>query len=651
MSTLPLPKWLAFSVFTLLPLLALAQPRAALHNPAGYFPADQARFQPGAPAPVRPPGLPSAGARPLRPGVTVFGWLPAWVPMTYARQVDFALVSHVAYGGYRASEQGELQVPAADSAQPLATLVHRANPRGQVLLNLGYHEPATGAALLETAGGSARQALVEALARQVGATGANGVHLAFSFRPRATPAVEPRPASKSEYESAEKRLKKTRNELNDQNKALKQNYKTLQAVRNDFVQRKKSGATIAPTELAEYQRQQRQQQADSSQFIADRDRFRAEEAALSSHMVLPPAPAARPDGRPAAVRELLAALRQALPSATLTLELPAIDSARVYAGLLALGPPPVNLCVLQAFDYTAARPDDPGPLAPVQPSAAWGPQALATSVDYYLKQKLRPAQLLVGLIAPGKVWTVYTSGAPIRYWYVTSRSLAIQPVKAQRVDEASGSLRVELDSLRGMLPQAPHVAWADDTTTLAARYAWATGRGLGGVTIWALGFDAPDAPLWSFVRAHLTGAATPTAAPVAPDTTGLAADTAQASPRASEDNGPQTFTEAMTEAESWVKGSALAQVVLLFLVVLLAGAWVGMLVGAAQTARYWVPFARRLAWMLVLLLGTGALLGLYVSCVGPFRRGSVWLTWLVVLGGLVMLWLAYRRSRPATPLP
>jgi hypothetical protein len=642
--------WVA--LFLLLAGAAAAQPRAALHTPAGYFPADQARFQPGAPAPVLPLGLPPAGARPLRPGTVVFGWLPAWVPMTYARQVDFALVSHVAYGGYRATEQGEVQVPAADSAQPLAALVHRANPRGQVLLSLGYHEPATGAVLLEAAGGAARQALVQALAQRVAAAGANGVHLACTLRPRAAPSAEPRPASKSEYESTDKRLKKTRKALNNETKELDQNAKTLQATRKDFAQRKKSGSVIASAELAEYQRQQRQHQADSGQHAAALDRFRAESAALTNHMVLPPASATGPDGRPAALRELLLALRQALPSATLTLELPAVDSARVYAGLLALGPPPVNLCVLQPFDYTAARPDDPGPLAPVQPSAAWGPQAVAASVDYYLlEHRLPPAQLLVGLGAPGKVWTVYTSGAPIRYWYVTSRSLAIQPLKSQRVDETSGSLRIVLDSLRGMLPQAPYVAWADDTTTLAARYAWAKRRGLGGVSIWALGFDAPDAPLWAYVRAHLAGpaaAATPTAA----DTTAApAADTTQVSAQASKEAEPQTFTDAVAEAESWVQKSALAQVLLLALVVLLAGAWVGMVVGAARSARYWVPFARRLAWMLALLLGVGALLGLYVSWVGPFQRSSLWLVWLAGLGLLVSLWVAYRRSRPALPLP
>jgi hypothetical protein len=76
-----------------------------------------------------------------------------------------------------------------------------------------------------------------------------------------------------------------------------------------------------------------------------------------------------------------------------------------------------------------------------------------------------------------------------------------------------------------------------------------------------------------------------------------------------------------------------------------------MVVGAARAARHWVPFGRRLAWVLAILLGVASLLGGYVSCLGIFSRSTLWLAWLgavVLLGGL---WLAYRQARPTYPLP
>lgn len=646
----------------LLPLLARGQAQPSIHSPTAYFPADQARFQPGAQAPAVPAGLPPAGTYTLKPGVAVFGWLPAWLPEAYVRQIDFKLLSHVAYDGYQATEPGQLQAPATGNPADLAGLVHQANPQGRVLLGVGYQEPAAGAALFGPAGAAARQDLAQAVARQVGALGADGIHLDLNFRVQPTLAPTARNASKSEQASTDKRLDKTRKNLNDRAKTIKQTTETLQHVRNGFAKDQKAGKPISAVNATAYKDMQQRQQADSTQFIQERTRFRAEEAALSNGQVLS---AGSTDGRPAAVLELLAALRKALPQATLTLGLPAVDSARVHAGVLGLNPP-VDLYVLQAFDYTAgSRQLTPGPLAPLQPGTAGATAALASSVDYYLKQGIRPAQLVVGLASLGKVWTEYNDGtlpvgppAPFRYWYLTSRTLAAWPPKSQTPDAASNSTLLTLppppDSIRGTLLKAPYKAWADDTATLAARYQWVLRRGLGGVGIWALGFDAPDAPLWAYVRAHL---ATTTSTAATADT--AAAETAQPAPLAVEKAKPDTLTaaedqtpfDALAGLGNLVERSELVRVVVLGLVVLLAGAWIGMVVGAVRTARYWMPFARRLAWMLTLLLGVAALLGLYVSFVGHFRLQSVWVAWLTALSLLLAIWAVYRRSRPAYPLP
>jgi hypothetical protein len=639
------------------PLLAQGQAPPSIHSPAAYFPADQARFQPGVQAPA---GLSPAGTHTLKPGVAVFGWVPAWMPESYVRQIDFKLLSHVAYDGYQATEPGQLQAPATGNPADLAGLVHQANPQGRVLLGVGYQEPAAGAALFGPAGAAARQDLAQAVARQVGALGADGVHLDLAFRAQPTLAPTARAASKSEQASADKRLDKTRKNLNDRAKTIKQTTETLQHVRNGFAKDQKAGKPIAAVNAKAYQDMQQRQQADSTQFIQERTRFRAEEAALKNGQVLS---AGSTDGRPAAVLELLAALRKALPQATLTLGLPAVDSARVHAGVLGLSPP-VDVYVLQAFDYTAGYQQlTPGPLAPLQP--AGGGAALASSVDYYLKQGIRPAQLVVGLASLGKVWTEYNDGAmpvgppaPFRYWYLTSRTLAAWPPRSQMPDAASSSTLLALppppDSIRGTLLKAPYKAWADDTASLAARYQWVLRRGLGGVGIWALGFDAPDAPLWSYVRAHL---ATATSTVAAVDT--AAVETAPPAPLAIEKAKPDTLTSAEDQTPldalegfgNWVERSELARVVVLGLVVLLAGAWIGMVVGAVRTARYWMPFARRLTWMLTLLLSVAALLGLYVSVVGHFRPHSLWVAWLTALALLLAIWAVYRRSRPAYPLP
>jgi hypothetical protein len=608
-----------------------------------------------------PPAARPAGTYQLRPGVAVFGWVPYWVPAAYLQPVDFGLLSHVAYSGYHATEAGALQAPPTGDAGPLAALVHQANPRCRVLLSVGYQEPASGGALFGAAGGLARQALAQAVARQVAALGADGIHLdlAFGARPGPAASAAPRPGTKSELASTRRRLNKTLGDLNYRNRLFNQMGEGLQYTRADFTKRQQKGKPVTDNELSQYARAQQQHHADSVQFIKDRTRYRAERDALKKDLVLPAAdPIATTDGRPAAVRELVAALRQALPQATLTLGLPALDSSRVYAGLLAAGPL-ADAYVLQALDYQASPAAQPGPLAP------W--PAVTASVDYYRQRGVAAGQLLLGLASLSKVWTLYSpagempaEGAPVHYWYGTSRSLAGWPARSARPDAASGSLRLTLpplpDSVRGPLLNAPYQAWADDTTTLGARYEWVRQQGLGGVGIWALGFDAPDAPLWQSVRAHLAVAAgAAVAASVAPDTTARPAAVAGPAPdttvAATAPSGDNSALDAMTNAMQEVQHSKLLTVVLLGLAVLLAGAWVGLVVGAARTAPLWVPFGRRLAWLLAVLLAGAALLGCYVSSLGVFSTGALWAAWLSALALLGLGWVVYRRARPAYPLP
>ncbi|MBF9222682.1 glycoside hydrolase family 18 protein [Hymenobacter ruricola] len=655
----------------LLPLWAQAQGQPSIHSPAAYFPPDQARYKPGAPAPPAPSRLRAGMPAGSRPSTNVFGWLPAWMPLDYAQQVEFSLLTHVAYDGYQANEAGKLAPPTSGDAAKAVGLVHQANPECRVLLAVSYQEPARNAALFEPAGGPRRQALAQALAQQVKAVQADGVHLDLAFRFRAVAAEAARPAPAAPKSAGNAPALTPTERKNNQN-ALNQTTKTLQLTRDAFAKQKKAGKATRPKDLDAY----RKAQADSAHYD-DLLRGGAGNAAPKPAPALPAAGSS--DTRPVAVLDLVQALRKALPAtATLTLGLPAVDSAQVYGGLAALSPS-VDLFVLQAFDYTTTlRTADPGPLAPLQPSTAWATQGLASSVTYYLNQRIGPKQLLVGLASLAKVWTRFDApgkkmppeGTPIPprpYWYLTSRTLAAWPPTSQKSDIASGGLRLGWPAPpvadRGALVNASYLAWADDSASLAARYNWVLSQQVGGVGIWALGFDAPDAPLWGYLRTRLTqpvgGAAADTATVAAADTLAPApvalapADTARKplalvqkeSPLATDSTG--TLLKTAQSVGHWIETSVLMRLLLLALAVLLAGAWVGMVVGAARTARYWVPFGRRRTWMLAVLLGVAALLGLYVSCVGNFAEYKIWLAWLGALAVLAGLWLAYRRARPA----
>lgn len=116
----------------------------------------------------------------LRPGAVVFGWHPFWMGTAYVNY-DFALLTHVAYYGYQATDQGELQLPAPAGQGPEKLITHtrQQNPACQVLLTISY-PGAEGRTSLLTPAGAARQVrLVEAIVREVAATHADGVNLDF----------------------------------------------------------------------------------------------------------------------------------------------------------------------------------------------------------------------------------------------------------------------------------------------------------------------------------------------------------------------------------------------------------------------------------------------------------------------------------------
>lgn len=640
-------RWVGATLAGLLPWLVLAQQLPAPTNIATYAAADQARFRPGAVVPPALPGVSAAGARVLRPGVIVFGWLPSWIPLGYAQQLDYTLLSHVAYEGYQATEQGGLLPPPTGSAAGLAALVHKSNPRCRVLLSVGYQEPSAGGALFSDDAAPLRQALAQAVAQQVNTLQADGVNLDLGFQPQATAAPGPaRPASPAERARDLRRLDKTRRALNQRRVSLQQDSSLLASTKLAFAAKVRQGQVVRPADQRAYERAMQQQQQASADFQRARQAYRQALAANQRGLTLP---GATPPNRPAALlsfaQALSAALRQQNPRATLTISLPAVDSAQVYTQLPTLAPL-AQAFVLKAFDYTAGRRGSPGPLAPLQPSARWGPAAVATSVGYYLGQGVPPAQLVVGLPQLGKIWPEYanppvlpTVVAPYRY--LTNQALRGRPRTSQQLDSASGSYRLQLaplptDTTQGSSPPVPQLAWADDSASLAAKYNWVlTTRQLGGVGVWALGFDAPDAPVWHLLRARLTILAPP---PTAVDTTRAAPPGPQ--------NDRQLLQATVRKAERLAE-LPLVHLLLFGLVLLLAFTWLGLVVGAVRYARQLVPFPRRLALVGGLAAGGAGLLALYVSYAGQFRPAALLVGWLAGLALVAVLALGYRAGRPA----
>lgn len=193
----------------------------------------------------------------------------------------------------------------------------------------------------------------------------------------------------------------------------------------------------------------------------------------------------------------------------LTLNVPAVDSTGTYRNLRAVQHL-VSLFIVKAFDYTPYNQIVPGPLAPLKPGEVWGPHSITTSVAYYLQQGSVPRrQLVVGFPHLAKVWQVDSLGgqrvgdlqAP-QYW--TNRQLQpFLPVSDGKLDLSSLSQNSSSLSPTQFGQPAPQ-AWWEDSVSLAPKYAWLLEEKLGGVGIWALGYDAKPAQTWNLIQASFT---------------------------------------------------------------------------------------------------------------------------------------------------
>ena len=163
--------------------------------------------------------------------------------------------------------------------------------------------------------------------------------------------------------------------------------------------------------------------------------------------------------------------------------------------------PYIDLYQLMAYDYYGGFSSMAGPVAPLHSSSTFGKLSVSNSVNYYLKQGIEKSKLIVGVPYYGASWNTETASIPSkvlkfdRHWsYSKMKGL-----------ENSLSLPLSYDSISSTRyslykSTAEQQYWFDDSLSLANRYHWIKQEQLGGVGIWALGYDNGYIELWKLLQ-------------------------------------------------------------------------------------------------------------------------------------------------------
>lgn len=207
---------------------------------------------------------------------------------------------------------------------------------------------------------------------------------------------------------------------------------------------------------------------------------------------LEPVPAGGAAGHLALVRALRAALG---PSRPIVVALTSNPASAQVADLL--GPGGADFVDVMTYDYRTGRAANAGPVAPLE-----GSFSVRATIDAY--KAVAPArQLLLGVPYYGRAWSVESTelGAATlpasdatppssSASYDTAHGLAVEHGFVR--DPASGTAVVNYTrSGCDGCPPVQRQLWFDDPVSLAAKYRFALGAGLGGVGIWAIGYDDP----------------------------------------------------------------------------------------------------------------------------------------------------------------
>jgi len=208
--------------------------------------------------------------------------------------------------------------------------------------------------------------------------------------------------------------------------------------------------------------------------------------------------------------DLAAALRAAVPGAHLSLATPAVDWSMAwdYAGLADAA----DQLMIMAYDYHW-RGSDPGPVAPLTSGSVWSYRNVTWTVDQYLAAvgAARRGQLLLGLPLYGYDYPSTgpevpgtTRGAATAVFYDDAELAA--PGYGRLWDVPSQTPYYEFQGADGW-----HQVWYDDDESIGLKLDLAEARDLGGIGIWALGYEGGSGSFWSAVETHL--AAPPDAGP------------------------------------------------------------------------------------------------------------------------------------------
>ncbi len=166
--------------------------------------------------------------------------------------------------------------------------------------------------------------------------------------------------------------------------------------------------------------------------------------------------------------------------------------------------PVINKFIIMGYDYYYSGSAQAGPEAPLYNFQTGYNYTLTRSVTYYLKQGATPSKLLLGLPYYGREWSTAAATAPSNTTGAFTSTRLYNYVKNNPTTYSAANKKWESNCYNPFYAYVSagqqRQCWIDDVYSMGRKFDMVNQRGIGGIGIWALGYDDGYTDFWQLIK-------------------------------------------------------------------------------------------------------------------------------------------------------
>ena len=200
------------------------------------------------------------------------------------------------------------------------------------------------------------------------------------------------------------------------------------------------------------------------------------------------------------VIQLSEKLKKVNPNYMVSLCLYAIDWNNIF-DIKSLNPH-IDFYTLMGYDYYGSFSKTAGPVSPLKNSKTFG-KGLESSTQHYLNKGIKPKDLIIGLPYYGAEWDTYSNNIPSKVKSFKSHP-PYKNIKRIYIDSLQNKVLFNTETASSYITikntnNTYKEIWFENEKSLSIKYDWIKANQLGGVGIWALGYDDGYSELWTLL--------------------------------------------------------------------------------------------------------------------------------------------------------